>query len=255
MKPTFDLTETYFNSSYASLCVLGQALWERNELDSLRNFDAISMKTCDHTPGEKLLDALLVILAGYPSLYMLNTKLRPDPVLASAWHRRAFADQSVVSRTLDAFSDDSLAQLRAVSYGYWSEHTRLTNHDWRKPLIVDLDLTPLAASKHAEGSAKGYLGKKTRLDANWHASCSIRITNQSCPNSIQAISTAATVCSLRFWPLKKCCPCHLLIVPKSFGVSTRDLVAMPISTGFWRVTTAFWPKDTLIGARLNWLSR
>jgi len=169
MKPTFDLTETYFNTSYAPLCVLGHALWERNELDLLRNFDAISMKSCNHTPGEKLLDAFLVILAGYTSLYMLNTKLRADPMLASAWHRRAFADQSVVSRTLDAFTDRSLAQLQAASYGYWCEHTRLTDHDWRKSLVVDLDLTPLTASKHAEGSTKGYLGKKTRLDASWHA--------------------------------------------------------------------------------------
>ena len=166
MKPTFDLTETYFNTSYAPLCALGQALWERDELDLLRNFDAISMKSCDHTPGEKLLDAFLVILAGYPSLYMLNTKLRADPVLASAWHRQAFADQSVVSRTLDAFTDESLIRLQAASYGYWFEHTQLTNHDWRKRLMIDLDLTPLAASKHAEGSTKGYLGKKTRQGAN-----------------------------------------------------------------------------------------
>ena len=169
MKPTFDLTETYFNTSYAPLCALGHALWERDELNVLRNFDAIAMKSYDHTLGEKLLDAFLVILAGYSSLYMLNTKLRPDPVLALAWHRKAFADQSVVSRTLDTFSEESLARLQAASYGYWFEHTRLTDHDWRKPLVVDLDLTPLAASKHADGSTKGYLGKKTRLDANWHA--------------------------------------------------------------------------------------
>lgn len=166
MKPTFDLTETCFNTSYAPLCALGQALWERNELELLRSFDAISMKSCDHTPGDKLLDAFLVILAGYPSLYMLNTKLRADPMLASAWHRRSFADQSVVSRMLDAFTDESLLRLQAASYGYWIEHTQLTNHDWRKRLIIDLDLTPLGASKHAEGSTKGYLGKKTKLGVN-----------------------------------------------------------------------------------------
>jgi hypothetical protein len=46
--------------------VLGQALWERGELDVVRNFGAIPIKSCDHTPGEKLLDAFLVIMAGYP---------------------------------------------------------------------------------------------------------------------------------------------------------------------------------------------
>ena len=166
MKPTFGLTEDHFNTSYAPLCALGQVLWERGELDKLRNFDAISMKTCDHRLGEKLLDAFLVILAGYPSLYLLNTKLRPDPVLAQAWHRTTFADQSIVSRTLDAFTPKALAALQAVSYGYWQEHTQLATHDWRKQLVLDLDLTPLPASKRAEASTKGYLGKKTQLDGN-----------------------------------------------------------------------------------------
>ena len=167
MKPTFGLTEDHFNTSYAPLCALGQVLWERGELDKLRNFDAISMKTCDHRLGEKLLDAFLVILAGYPSLYLLNTKLRPDPVLAQAWHRTTFADQSIVSRTLDAFTPEALAALQAVNYGYWREHTQLATHDWRKQLVLDLDLTPLPASKRAEASTKGYLGKKTQLDGNW----------------------------------------------------------------------------------------
>lgn len=161
MKPSFALTKQEFNTSFAPLCAVGQALWERGDLDVLRQFDAIEMKTREHTPGEKLLDAFLVILAGFPSLALLNTKLRPDPMLAQCWHRGILADQSMVSRTLDALDSESLAVLQAGSYGYWLEHTQLTTHDWRKPLFFDLDLTPLQASKQAEGSTKGYLGKKT----------------------------------------------------------------------------------------------
>lgn len=161
MKPSFDLTKQEFTTSFAPLCAVGQALWERGDLDVIRQFNAIEMKTREHTPGEKLLDAFLVILAGFPSLALLNTKLRPDPMLAQCWHRGILADQSMVSRTLDALDSESLAVLQAGSYGYWLEHTQLTTHDWRKPLFFDLDLTPLQASKHAEGSTKGYLGKKT----------------------------------------------------------------------------------------------
>ncbi len=161
MKPKFELTDEYFNTSYAPLCVLGHALWERGELDKLRNFAAIPMKKRDHTPGEKLLDALLVILAGYPSLYLLNSKLSPDPLLAQAWHRTKFADQSVVSRTLDAFTLEGLDALRDISWNFWRTHTQLANHDWRKRIVLDLDLSPLLASRQAEDSTKGYLGKKT----------------------------------------------------------------------------------------------
>ena len=161
MKTEFGLTDQHFNTSFAPLCVLGQALWERGELDTLRTFDLIAMKTQDHTPGEKLLDAFLVILAGYPSLYLLNEKLRPDPLLAQAWHRRQFADQSMVSRTLDIVTGEALLGLRAVSWEFWKSHSQLMNHDWRKRLLLDLDLTPLRASRRAEASTKGYLGKKT----------------------------------------------------------------------------------------------
>lgn len=102
MKPEFGLISGYFNTSFAPLCVLGHLFWERNEVDGLRKFDAIGMKTHYHKPGEKLLDAFLLLLAGYPSLYLLNSKLRPDPILAQAWHRDQLAEQSTVSRTLDA---------------------------------------------------------------------------------------------------------------------------------------------------------
>lgn len=168
MKPSFDLTEKDFNTSFAPLCVLGHVLWEQNDLSILRNFDAIGMKTRDHTVGEKLMDAFLVILAGLPSLSLLNTKLRPDPMLAASWHRQAFAEQSMVSRTLDAFTPESLAVLQAASYSYWLEHTQLSTHDWRKALMLDLDVTPLLASTKAEESTKGYLGKKMQPADRWH---------------------------------------------------------------------------------------
>lgn len=161
MKPEFNLTDKPFNTSFAPLCVLGHVLWQQGELDILREFDAIAMKTCCHSPGEKLLDAFLVILAGYPSLCLLNSKIRPDPMLAQAWHRTAFADQSMVSRTLDAVTAEGLTALRSASGSYWRAHSQLANHDWRKQLVADLDLSPLRASRNAEDSTKGYLGKKT----------------------------------------------------------------------------------------------
>lgn len=166
MKPQFGLTDTHFNTCFAPLCVIGHVLRERNVLESLLTTDLISMKTRDHTPGEKLMDAFLLILAGYPSLYLLNQHLRPDYTLAQAWGQSQLAEQSNVSRTLDAFDADALAKLRTISWEFWKAHSQLPNHDWRTKLMVDLDLTPLRASARAEDSTKGYLGKKTPLVAN-----------------------------------------------------------------------------------------
>ena len=72
MKPQFDLTDQYFNTCYAPLCVVGYGLRTRGTLGSLLNFDVISQKKREHTPGEKLMDAFLLIMAGYPSLVVVN---------------------------------------------------------------------------------------------------------------------------------------------------------------------------------------
>jgi hypothetical protein len=160
MKPQFDLTDKYFNTCYAPLCVVGYVLRDQGRLGSLLSFDLIRQKKRDHTPGEKLMDAFLLIMAGYPSLYLLNQHLRPDLVLAQAWGRQQLAEQSNISRMLDSFDEIALGQLRTISWNFWSAHSRLPNHDWRKKLVVDLDLTPLLASPRAQASTKGYLGKK-----------------------------------------------------------------------------------------------
>ena len=169
MAPSFELISQDFNTSYAPLCVLGYLLQERGTLVALREFDGLQMKTCQHTPGEKLQDAWLLLLAGYPSLYLFNSTLRADPLLARAWGREQFAEQSNISRTLDAFTPETVCTLRKVSTDFWRVHSQLPQHDWRQRLCLDLDLTPLPASARAEASTKGYLGKKTPPVGKSHA--------------------------------------------------------------------------------------
>jgi hypothetical protein len=167
MRPEFGLTNQHFNTCFGPLCVVGQAIRDHGTLEALLNFDLISMKTRDHAPGEKLMDAFLLILAGYPSLYLLNRHLRPDPMLAQAWGQIRLADQSSISRTLDACDEPALTALQSISWAFWQQHSQLSDHDWRQKVILDLDLTPLRASPHAQDSTKGYLGKKMRPADNW----------------------------------------------------------------------------------------
>ena len=132
MKPHFDLTDENFNTSNAPLCVVRHAMGERQILEPLLNFDLISQKFRTHRVGDKLNDAFLLILAGYPSLYLLNNHLRPDLVLAQACRRDQLAEQSNVSRVLDAFDDKSLPLIQDISWQFWQAHTQFMDHDWRK---------------------------------------------------------------------------------------------------------------------------
>ncbi|MDX1474452.1 MAG: transposase [Reinekea sp.] len=166
MKPEFGFTEKHFNTQYAPLCVVGHHLRAHDTLDPLLGLAKVKQKNRTHTPGEKLLDAFLLILAGYPSLYLLNQHLRPDHCLAAAWRRGQLAEQSTVSRTLDAFDEAALRELRTISWHFWQQHTRLRMHDWRTPILLDLDLSPLPAAARAEASTTGYLGEKTKRAVN-----------------------------------------------------------------------------------------
>ena len=166
MKPHFGLTNKAFNTQFAPLCLVGHTLQRQNRLNGLLQVKHFDQKNRTYAPGEKLMDAFLLILAGYPSLSLINTTLRPDPTLANAWMREQLAEQSTISRTLDRSNELALLELRTVSWDFWQEHTRLNRHDWRTPLVLDLDLSPLPASSNSEGSTKGYMGEKTQPVVN-----------------------------------------------------------------------------------------
>jgi hypothetical protein len=110
----------------------------------------------DHAPEAKLLDVVVSILAGCRSIAQVNTRLRPDIALAHAWNRDCFADQSTLTRTLDTFGTTAVAQLRHGSEGLFRRESHVLRHDFARELLwLDIDLTPLPISKHAEASTKG----------------------------------------------------------------------------------------------------
>jgi hypothetical protein len=148
--------------SFVPLAVLGYCLTRSNALQPLWADLSLKMKLCDHSVQAKFQDVLVAILAGCSSLAQVNTRIRPDRVLAQAWQRPLFAEQSTLSRTLDALRPTHVEQLRAGHLRLTRLNTQLRIHDWRTPLILDIDPTSLVTSKHAEASRKGWVsGKKT----------------------------------------------------------------------------------------------
>ena len=98
-----------------------------------------------------------------PALQQRHTRLRPETALAAAWGRDVFADQSTISRTLDAFTPVTVAQLRTAVERIYVREGRALHHPFDQELLfLDIDLTGLPAGRHAEASTKGYFsGKKT----------------------------------------------------------------------------------------------
>jgi len=159
-------TDEFTNTQYAPLAVLSAHFQKNQLLDPLKEV-SIPMKTRVFSPGDKLIQVLLSILAGCGPLYEFNERLKPELGLAAIWGFETFSDQSGLSRVLDALSLKQIESLQEKTHLIWSRISQIPGHDWRSFLWLDFDLSGLPCSKRAEASQKGYFsGKKTRLDAN-----------------------------------------------------------------------------------------
>src|SRR4030042_2801473 len=155
------LAEMPDETSFAPLGVVGYCLTRTQFLTPVWADLRLQLKEVDYTPQAKLLDLLVCILTGCRSIAQVNTRLRPDVALARAWGREQFAEQSTLTRTLDAFSAVHVAQLRQGGEALFRRESQVLHHDFAHDwLWLDIDLTPLPISKHAEASTTGTLYKK-----------------------------------------------------------------------------------------------
>jgi hypothetical protein len=185
----FGLTNDLFNTQYAPLAALS-AHYQRNlTLKPLEEVQ-IPVKMRDFSPSDKLIQVLLSILAGCETLFEVNVRLKPEVGLARVWQWDRFADQSCLSRTLDALTLKQIDQLREAVTLIWRSHSLAMRHDWRGYLWLDFDLSGLPCGKQAEESQKGYFsGKKTSPDVNWLGSAPSATVKRSGPTCIRAANT------------------------------------------------------------------
>lgn len=166
MNIEFDLTDGSFNTQFAPLAALF-AHYQHNQVLAPLEKVALSMKTRDFSPVCKLKQVLVSILAGCETLTAFNSELDGEVDLAAIWGWERFADQSTLSRTLDALTLMNIEQLRTATTAIWRSTSLTRQHDWRGFLLLDFDLSGLPCSPRAEASQKGYFsGKKTFPDAS-----------------------------------------------------------------------------------------
>lgn len=120
----------------------------------------LKQKVLKYTPAQKLELLFVALLAGAQSVYHTATTLGGDRARQAAFGRPGCADQSVIADTLDAATAADVATFREVVEATVVRFSRARRHDFgRGVLVVDRDLSPLPASKRAEGSERGYMGR------------------------------------------------------------------------------------------------
>jgi hypothetical protein len=186
--PRITLAEMEEYTPYAPLVALGYAIREQDLLSPI--FSRLKFPAGMHTtaPALALLDVWVSMLAGCRSVSQINTRLRPDRVLARAWGRACFCEQSTVARVLDACQEEQVSQLQSgVEQIYRWIGQAPQRVKALAPSIIDIDLTGMPAGRQAQGSTKGYFGReKGGVGDSYAGSVPHRMMKWSHPSSILA---------------------------------------------------------------------
>jgi hypothetical protein len=145
----------------AALAALGCHLQQLDLFAPIRAQVRIAQKTVIHAPADKLYDAFIAMLAGAHGLVEVNTRLRSDPAVQRAFGRRACAEQSTIQATLNACTEEQVAQLTAALTAIYRRHGRGYRHDYAaRPQLLDVDLSGLPCGPKAALATKGYFAKQ-----------------------------------------------------------------------------------------------
>ena len=154
-------------TTHVPLCAMGEVIKEKDLFAPIHQLVTIPQKSIEYTPTDKLVFATLSITAGGETVYDVNTTVRPNKPLLVAFGDEKCADQSVIQQTLNSATEENVNQLEEAITQMFKENNNITlsldeNQISQDALTIDIDLSPLPASKASEGSKKGYVAKKKK---------------------------------------------------------------------------------------------
>lgn len=151
---------TWQESSHASLCLLGSYLQSHGFFQPWETRLHLQQKALKYTPVQKLEMLFIALLAGAKAISHTNFTLRADPALYRAFGLPGCAEQSVLADTLDTMTQADLDALREVLADLFAQYSQARRRNFQQAaLVLDVDLSPLPASRYAEGSERGYMGR------------------------------------------------------------------------------------------------
>jgi hypothetical protein len=145
----------------APLVALGMKFHQLGIFGPIAKYVRIAQKVVKYTPVEKLMDALLTILAGAHGLVEANKRVRPDRALQRAFGRDGCAEQSVISETLDASTPENVEQMQQATKEIYQQHGAGYRHNYEQSWqLLDVDMTGQPCGKKAIFASKGYFAKQ-----------------------------------------------------------------------------------------------
>jgi hypothetical protein len=119
---------TWNESGHASLCLLGVYLRRRSFFKPLEAHVKIGQKVLRYTPVQKLEMFLVALLAGAKAVSQGAITIHLDPALLSAYGLPGCADQSSIAQTLNAATEQDVADLQAALGEIFSNYSQACQH-------------------------------------------------------------------------------------------------------------------------------
>src|SRR5215472_2324464 len=119
-------------SARASLMIIGLRMRALRIWQVVEQKVAIKQKAIRYRPLDKILDGFILMLAGGRGMVEVNTRVRPDQLLQSAFGRAGCAEQSTVSQTFNACTAQNVAKLREAVQTINQAHSQAYQHDYRQ---------------------------------------------------------------------------------------------------------------------------
>jgi len=149
------------HSRRASLGALGVQMRRWQIWETVGKHVRIKQKVIRHTPLDKLLDAFINILAGGRGLVETNKNVRADPGLQRAFGRERCAEQSTISDTINASTEENVEQMRQAVTEVYRTYGQGCRHPYQTYLqLLDVDMTGMPAGRTGEGVEKGFFSGK-----------------------------------------------------------------------------------------------
>ena len=156
-------------SACGSLAAVGAWMRHKGIGQTVKEPVVIQPKVLRYSALDKLLAALINILAGGHGLVEVNTRVKADEGLQRALGRSGCAEQSVISDTLDACTSPSVEQMPPALQAIDQAHSQGYGHTYQQQLqVLDVDMSGVPAGRQGDGVTKGYLAQaKHRRGRQW----------------------------------------------------------------------------------------
>ena len=149
------------SSAHASLAVIGLKLTELKVFEPVDRGVKIAQKTVRYTPTQKLYQAFVGLIMGVQGIVELNSQLRTDRTLQSAFGLTGCAEQSVIQETLDACTEMNVSEIEAAMDLIYQAQSQGYRHDYgAHRQLLDLDMSGQPCGPKAECATKGYFAKQ-----------------------------------------------------------------------------------------------